>query len=62
MSPDPICQRCKHLREKLVEPTDSTSAITCEAFPHGIPDEWLLEEHTAVQKNQVGTFVFEESK
>ena len=60
MSPDPVCQSCVHLREKLVADSDTTCTLTCAAYPHGIPDKWMLEEHSEVQKDQVGTFMFKE--
>ena len=60
MSPEPICANCKHLLPKLVEPGDDTSLFTCKAYPKGIPDRWLLEEHDEVQDDQVGTYVLEE--
>lgn len=59
MSPDPICQNCKHFDpERIVEPGETTSVFTCRAFPNGIPDRFLVAKHTKVTDGQVGEYVF----
>lgn len=59
MSPDPVCQNCKYFTpDRIVEPGEVTAAVTCRAFPNGIPDRFLVSKHTKVVSEQVGEYVF----
>ena len=53
----PLCYSCT-----FIEQDKKTKVIKCVAYPEGIPNRFLkedgFEEHTTVQKDQVGTTVY----